>query len=133
MSRETKNTDAVEPQYDPATESPKAAAGKETRRAGGETILERLKATEPEAARAVGNAGQELLQAQAQGFHGFVPDPTPNYNYTFEGQANEPAPTPETDRGLRREAAKRGELPADVPYLPKDQAEFEALVEHNHS
>lgn len=42
-------------------------------------------------------------EAAEKGYIGTVPDPTPNEAYTLHGVA-EGQPTPETDRGLRKQA-----------------------------
>ena len=42
--------------------------------------------------------------AQAAGFYGRVPDPTPNANYTA---SRNDAPTPETDAGWKKQAEAR--------------------------
>ncbi len=55
------------------------------------------------------DAGQAELQqiqdaANERGYFGYVPDPTPNENYSLETPPD--APTPETDAGLEAEARK---------------------------
>lgn len=90
---------------------------------------EALEATKEEAATIVGNAGAMIEAAQAQGFHGFVPDPTPNENYTVTGVTSN-APTPETDKKLRTQARSRQELPEDIPFMPKNQEQFDQAIEY---
>ena len=56
--------------------------------------------------RATEQVQERADEETAQGYRGTVPDPTPNRNYTAEGQA-EGAPTPETDPELAREVGSR--------------------------
>ena len=60
------------------------------------------------------DAGADQVQAkmdeeQEQGYRGFVPDPTPNANYTVAGVTSG-APTPETDDDAFNEARKKSNL-----------------------
>jgi hypothetical protein len=91
--------------------------------------LKAIESTKAEAERTKGNAGHVIEAAQEKGYHGFVADPTPNENYTFAGQAKG-APTPETNRGLKLKAAARGTLPADIPFVPGTQEQFEEQIDY---
>ena len=96
------------------------------------SAFEKLESTRAEAEAIKGNAGHVIVRAQERGYNGFVPDPTPNENYTFAGQAKG-APTPETNRALKNAAASRTRLPADIPFIPGTQEEFEAQVSYEQA
>lgn len=117
-----KKTDEVQPQN----------IGKEDRSATGGSGLQAIESTKGEAEEIKGNAGHVMVEAQEKGYHGFVTDPTPNENYTFTGQAKG-APTPETNRALHNKAAERSTLPADIPFVPGTQEQFEEQINYKTS
>jgi hypothetical protein len=72
------------------------------------------KTTNQKADSASTDAGQDEVQhtfdeANEKGYFGFVPDPTPNENYTVSGVTSG-APTPETDADAREAARKAARL-----------------------
>lgn len=66
---------------------------------------EKAVAKDPEGVAEKGNAEvqKETDEAEAQGFRGVSPDPTPRENYTVAG-VTAGKPTPETDEKLAAEA-----------------------------
>lgn len=72
---------------------------------------------------ATADAGVEEVQdkvdeASERGYIGFVPDPTPNENYTLSG-VNQDMPTPETDPDLAQQAH---EMTTPRPFQPNHTA-----------
>ena len=76
-------------------------------------------------------AGQVILDAQEKGYAGFKPDPTPNENYTIAG-VTRGAPTPETNAKLNFIAQQRVTLPAEVPFMPSNQEQYEELMAYKN-
>lgn len=68
--------------------------------------------TQRQATKATDAAAEQVQTAvdveTEQGFRGVEVDPTPNENYTLEGQ-NAGAPTPETDKETAKKAAQAQE------------------------